>query len=485
MAPLIRRSLAFSFLENYSVMALSLASAMILARILTPEQIGIFSVGAVVVAIAQLLRDFGVGQYLTQVKDLTIARLRAAFALQLTVSVGLAALLALLSQPLAQFYGREELKLTIPLLALNLVLIPFSSILLAWYRREFQYRASFIVSIVGTAGGLIVSTGAALLGLGYMALVWGSLATSVATVIVANVYRPSWFPWLPSFKGVAEIFRFGGYASAAGVVQEGAYAAPDLVIGKALGVADVAIFGKAAGVVAMFSRLVMRAVWSISTPAFAKQRHAGEDWLVGYTQSLRYLTALAWPFFAFIAVMALPVVRVLFGDQWDAAVPLVRVLALQGAITITFGLVTSLLMAHGKVREQFELQTVSAIVSIALLLAAVHYGLAAVAAAATITAAFTLAYSTWLLRRTLDFSPRLLITSVLPSLPLAAAVGLAAAGTLVVYPHESQASGWTLIPATAASALAWLLTVAAVKHPILAEVTNMTRLLRSWRLRSS
>ena len=479
----IRRSLAFSFLESYSVMALSLVSVMILARILTPEEIGVFSVGAVVVGMAQLLRDFGVGQFLTQVRDLTVERLRAALALQMATSALLASLLFVASAPLAAFYEREELRTMVPLLALNLLLIPFSSILLIWYRREFQYRASFIVSLAGTAAGLVVSTAAAVAGFGYLSLVWGSLTTSVATIIVANLMRPAWFPWLPSMKGVREMLAFGGYASASSVAQEASPAARDLVVGKVVGVADVAIFGKAMGVVGIFTGLVMKAVWAISTPTFAKQRHGGEDPVAAYSKAVSYLTALSWPFFAFIAVMAFPVVRVLFGSQWDAAVPLVRILSLHGGISVAYGLVGSLLTAHGRVKEHFQLNVVSSVLGVAVLLIAVQYGLQAVAIGAIGTAAFTLLYTSWMLKRVLGLPYRLLFGSMVPSLPIAIVVALVTTGVLALHPDGWHASVWTLIPAAAAAVVAWVVTIVAFKHPITSEMVAIGRLLRPARLR--
>ena len=83
----IKSSLLMSFAEKYTVLVIGMAGGMIIARLLTPGQIGIFSIGAVVVGITQMVRDFGVGQYLIQEKELNAERLRAAYTLtMLTVS---------------------------------------------------------------------------------------------------------------------------------------------------------------------------------------------------------------------------------------------------------------------------------------------------------------------------------------------------------------------------------------------------------------
>ena len=56
----VRQALAFSFLERYLTLAIALGSSMVIARLLTPAEIGVFSVTMAFVGIAQVLRDFGV-----------------------------------------------------------------------------------------------------------------------------------------------------------------------------------------------------------------------------------------------------------------------------------------------------------------------------------------------------------------------------------------------------------------------------------------
>ena len=56
----VRKSLAFSALDSYVAMVLQIASTVIIARILTPEQTGVFAVAAVFASLASAFRDFGV-----------------------------------------------------------------------------------------------------------------------------------------------------------------------------------------------------------------------------------------------------------------------------------------------------------------------------------------------------------------------------------------------------------------------------------------
>ena len=48
-----RHSLLFSFAEKYTVLLLGMVATMILSRLLTPAEVGVYSLGAVLVALAR------------------------------------------------------------------------------------------------------------------------------------------------------------------------------------------------------------------------------------------------------------------------------------------------------------------------------------------------------------------------------------------------------------------------------------------------
>jgi O-antigen/teichoic acid export membrane protein len=100
-----RRALAYSFLDRYAALALAIGSSMLVARLLTPTEIGVFSVTMVLLSFTASLRDFGAGQYLLQEKDLTTDRIRATWAVQSGTGLLFCILVLIASLPVARFYG--------------------------------------------------------------------------------------------------------------------------------------------------------------------------------------------------------------------------------------------------------------------------------------------------------------------------------------------------------------------------------------------
>ena len=69
----------------------------------------------------------------------------------------------------------------------------------------------------------------------------------------------------------------------------------------------------------------MDGVSPVVLPAFAASDRAGENLKALYLTATSNLLAIAWPFFTVQALMAFPIINLLFGDQWDAAAPLLVV----------------------------------------------------------------------------------------------------------------------------------------------------------------
>lgn len=89
----IRRSLAYSIADSYLALPLQLVGTMIISRLLTPAETGVFAVAAVFAAFASTFRDFGVAEYLIQENELDAEKIRAALTVNIAISWAMALLL--------------------------------------------------------------------------------------------------------------------------------------------------------------------------------------------------------------------------------------------------------------------------------------------------------------------------------------------------------------------------------------------------------
>lgn len=89
----VRKALGFSVLAQSSIQFISFITIAILARLLTPSEIGVFAVASSVAFLAIELRSLGVGQYLIREKEISHEKIRAATGLMMVASWGLAVII--------------------------------------------------------------------------------------------------------------------------------------------------------------------------------------------------------------------------------------------------------------------------------------------------------------------------------------------------------------------------------------------------------
>jgi O-antigen/teichoic acid export membrane protein len=174
-----RKSLFFSFLDRYASLVISVASSMVIARLLTPAEIGIFSVTMVLLMLVSTVRDMGAGQYLVQEKELTTERIRAVWAVQLGLGLGLACLVLLASYPVSVFYKEPRMRDIMLVVALNYAVNPFGSLTYAWLMREMRFESVALMRFSGGLTGALVSIWLAWRDYGPISLAFGSLSVSV------------------------------------------------------------------------------------------------------------------------------------------------------------------------------------------------------------------------------------------------------------------------------------------------------------------
>ncbi|MBV5307784.1 lipopolysaccharide biosynthesis protein [Chromatium okenii] len=345
----VRRALALSLIERYLLIVISLLSNILLARLLTPEEIGLYSVSLAVIGIAQVLRDFGVGNFLIQEKHLSEAHIRTAFGFTLVIGIALFFITFFVAASVAQFYNDMRIVQTMRISSLNFLVMPFCTISLSLLRRDMAFKQIMVVSLLAALVGFCVTVSLAYAGFGANSIAVGAVATNIATGITAWLVRTKRQLLLPSFSEWHVILNFGGQNTLAGIVTTIAMDVNDLALGKILGFAPVAMYSRAQGLMNLFHRDVMTAVKGVAFPAFAKAHRDGESLEESYIKSVTVVTVIAWPFYGFTALYALELLRLLFGPQWDEAVPLVPMFCLAGASLAASSLVISAVMAVGRI----------------------------------------------------------------------------------------------------------------------------------------
>jgi O-antigen/teichoic acid export membrane protein len=171
--------------------------------------------------------------------------------------------------------------------------------------------------------------------------------------------------------------------------------------------------------------------------------------------------------------MAPALVRALYGDQWDAAVPLIRIICIGSALYSMFSMARYLFVAMGEVRAQARLDAVAAPVRVLLVLLAAPCGLYWVAWAVVAGAVFRSGLTYFYLRRLVSLHWRALLASTQRSAAVAL-LCIASVATARLWQPEAHVAA-QLATAALACLLTWLAAIHGVRHPLAEECTLAAR----------
>ncbi|MCW8889432.1 MAG: oligosaccharide flippase family protein [Sedimenticola sp.] len=374
-----RITFAIVLAEKYVSILIQLVGSMIVARLLTPSEFGVFSLAMSVSILAQVFRDLGIGQYLIQEKELTQDKIKAAQSILVISSAVLGLFLILGAQAAAEFYQEPKVKPLLLIFGINFFLLPIGAVTYALWRRNLEFGRLSIISTAATFGNTLTTIVLAYQGYSYLSLGWGVLIGSIITAVLCICLKPPNLSYSLGFKSILQVFRYSSLATFNSFLDTFKDRSPSLFLGKFVGMDSVGIFERAVGLAELFNRLLMQAVWSIAMPLIADRVRSGNDIEKGYLYAVALVTGAGMAFFGWLIIAADVVVYYLFGDQWNEAVPLVRLLCLQMAIEIPNYLSSSLIIGHGHIKRQTILTILSRGISITGVVVGVFWGVRGVA----------------------------------------------------------------------------------------------------------
>jgi O-antigen/teichoic acid export membrane protein len=387
MVPSVRHSLFYSLLQRYFSFIIQFSSNIIIARLLLPEEIGVFSLSLAALGIIQVMREFGIGRYLIQEKNLTDDIVRTAFGLMIVISWTFALGVFLTRGFIADFYNRPELADIILVMLINFIILPFGQPARALLNREMQFKKTFYIDTASVAVHAVVAVTCAYLGFSSMSLAIAGVSGTAVSAIMALMMHPRHLKLKPSLKEWRRILSFGIFATSSSIIGTIGNSSPEIVMGKVLTFAAVGLYSRAAGLITILHTQIIYAIGRVVFAGFAQLLRKGEKIEGPYLKALAFFTGFLWPVYVVMAFAVEDIIIFLFGEVWAPSASPARVLCINGLVLGCFALMPSVYNAHGAVRRQLINESVVQTARVVMILLAAPYGLTAVAWSQVITSA--------------------------------------------------------------------------------------------------
>lgn len=355
-------------------LVVQLGSLLVLSRLLTPAQVGLYAMVMSVISVADIVRDFGLSSGAIQAPTLSAGERTNLFWANVGLGVlcGLAAAAA--APLLAWVYGDPEVSNVTLVLAGTFIISGATTQYRADLMRKLKFTSLALVDVgsqfVAAAGAII----AALAGMG----LWAQVVQQWLSVVVLLLGTMAIGRWLPGAYrrevNIRKFFSFGWPILGTNVLGWAINNVDNIGIGAVLGPSAVGLYSRAYRLVLVPLGLTNVPFQNVALPVLSKVQNDREVY-DHYVRRMHLVSCYVLGLgFGVMGGLAAPLVAILLGSQWTAAAPVFAVLAAGGifkALTVVF---YQVYVSLGEVGRLFRMYLVTRPIMLALILGGLPWG---------------------------------------------------------------------------------------------------------------
>lgn len=352
---------------------------MILARLITPEAFGVVATITMIMSFADMFTDAGFQKYLVQHEfedeDEKYKNANVAFWTNLGISILLWLIIIVFCEQIAALVGNPGLGNVIVVACSQLILTSFSSIQLALYRRDFDFKTLFTVRIISVSIPFAVTIPLALSGFSYWSLIIANILMQLSNAIILTV-KSKWKPFL-YFKAetLKEMLSFSIWSLVEEVSIWFTSWADMFIIGSSLNQYYLGIYNTSTALVNSLMSLITSSVVPVLFSALSRFQNDNEKFCKIYFTVQRLVSIFIFPLGIGIYLYSDLATRVMLGNDWREAGGVVGVWALTSAFMIVFGYFCSeVYRAKGRPKLSFLAQILHLAVLVPTCIVSSKYG---------------------------------------------------------------------------------------------------------------
>lgn len=361
--------------------AIQTLTMVILARLLSPSDFGVWAMVMPVVAFVSMFQDLGLQQAVIQSEHISDAQINRLFWVGI-VAAGCAALgLLALSPVVAWFYDDPNVSLLVALWGVPTLLAGGSALQLALLNRAMKFSTLALLDVTAAISSGAAGVVAAVLLRSYWAIWWSTVCGGLVLCILAWC-RTSWRPSSPLAKAdTNRLLGFGYHLTGFNFLTFLARNLDNVIIAKAAGTVALGFYDRAYKLLMFPLQNINGPVGRVMIPLLSQLQGDPARFRAAYIRVAGTITVLAVPGVAAMLAAADPLVRVLLGDRWLPIVPIFSWLGVAGILQILNNTIGWIFISQGRTRELFHAGVYNSVTTLLSFIIGVQWGVVGLAAA--------------------------------------------------------------------------------------------------------
>jgi len=379
---------------------LRFASTAVVARILSPEDFGVFGLAMIVQGVVLLFGNFGFGPALIYKKDADEEHYSTFFWTNVFTGLLLTGITIGLAPLAAMFFRNHLVQPVLMVVAINFLINGIPAIYRTRLTKDLKFKEISLTEFYSTIAHVFVLTGSAYLGCGVWSIVFALIFSNLIRIPIYMFYEK----WHPKFtfstRKLKEMFGYGRNLFAEQILNYLSKNVDYFIVGRILGAKQLGLYQFAYNVPHLPYIHFAQRVTSILFPMLSKVQDDATSFSRGYLKAISFVNLVTFPVIGFLFVATREFVLTVYGNQWESIIVPLKILCLTAAIRCIETFSGSVFNSQGRPDIGLKFNAIKLpIVLLALIIGAYYHQVIGLATAMSIVVTISFLFSTILVKR--------------------------------------------------------------------------------------
>ena len=342
--------IGISWMSAFRIVSRIIATGrgILLARILTPAQFGVFGIASIVLSFLEILTETGINIFLIQEKNNIDKYINSAWLVSILRGAFICIATIITAPIIVNFFNMPELYRFLFLISLVPLIRGFINPSIVKFQKELQFRKEFWLRIAIYTFDSATSIVLALILMDAIGFVWGLIAGATFEVILSYIFFKPWPSLKFEFNLVKLIINRGKWVTAYGIFNYIAREGDSIVVGKLLGATPLGIYKMGYSLSTMPISEISDVVNKVIFPVYSKISGEKERLLKAFAKTLLVVSVPIVVLGSIIFFLPRTFFEILLTPKWGDIVIILKILVIYGMLRGISGLFSSLFLALGK-----------------------------------------------------------------------------------------------------------------------------------------
>ncbi len=349
-------ALIWDLLGKIGSHASSIIVTIVLARLLEPADFGLIAIVMVIVSLATIFSDVGLGGALIQRKKLHSAHYSSVFFFNILAGLSLTILTFYSASWIAEFYKNDLLLPVIQVASCLFLLSSLHAVQTVILKRELKYNVLTKVNLSASILSGVIGIGLALWGAG----VWSLVAQLISREVFINIFIWSKTHWIPklefSFKALGQLWSYGFNMFLAEMLDTLFEKADYLIIGRLFPAATLGFFHQAKQLNQFVIEYTAGSLMSVLFPVLSKIQNDLPKFKCVVIKSTGIISFITFLILGGLYLVADELIVLLLGQKWQDSIFYFKIILLSAYAYPISALMVNVLSSRGKSKEFLRLE---------------------------------------------------------------------------------------------------------------------------------